>query len=107
MQVVGSIIECQLILLAIQRKLSLADAVAPTTYQCRKVGLLSAGQLFNTIVTLNNVSNVSVFVGHHNGDDSSTIVGDCYFIAFTVTENVQIGFLTFDGGLEVFSLQTT
>ena len=34
MQVVGTVVECQLVLFSIQGKLTFADTVAPTANQC-------------------------------------------------------------------------
>ena len=107
MQVVRTVVECQLVLLAVQRELTFADTVAPATNQGREVGLVTAGELLDTIMTLDNVSNVTILVGHHDGHNGTTIVRDGYLIALTVTKDVQVGLLTVDRGLEVFSLQTT
>ena len=106
-QMVRTVVECQLVFLTVQCELSLTDTVTPATNQCREVRLIAAGQLLNTIVTLNDVSNVTILIGNHDSHNGTTIVRDGYLIAFTVTEDVQVGLLTVDSGLEVFSLQTT
>lgn len=59
------------------------------------------------VVTLNHVSNVTVFVWYHDGTNGATVICDGYFVSLAVTEDVKIGFLTVDCGLKVLSLQTT
>ena len=107
MQMVGTVVEGQLIVLAIQRELTLADTVTPTANQGGEIRLLTAGELFDTVVTLDHVTYFTVFVRHHDSADGTAIIRDGYFETLTVPEDVQIGLLTINGGLEVLALQTT
>ena len=74
MQVVRSIVKSQLILLAVQNELAFADTVTPTSDQCRQIRLVSAGQLLNAVVTLDNVSYFTILAGNHNSTNGTAIV---------------------------------
>ena len=56
---------------------------------------------------LNNVCHLAVFVRNHDGYNSTTIVCDGYFVALVVSEDVQISLFPIDGGLKIFTFQTT
>jgi hypothetical protein len=103
---VGTVVEGQLIVLAVQRELSFADTVTPATDKRGEIRLLTTGELLDTVVTLDHVTYVTVFVWHHDSTDGTTIIRDGYFETLTVPEDVQIGLLTVNGGLEVLALQT-
>ena len=106
MQVVWAVIECQLIVFAVQRKLTFANTIAPTSNQCRKIGLLATHQLFNATMSLDNICYFTVFVWHHDGTDSTTVVTYCYLVALAVLQDVEIRLLTIHCGLEILTIQT-
>ena len=107
MQVVGTVVECQLIFFTVQDELSFTDAVTPTTNECWQVLLLATRQLLDAAVSLNDVCHFAILVRNHDSTDSATVVRDSYFVTFTVLQDVKVRFLTIDSGLEVFALQTT
>ena len=107
MQMVGTVVECQLVVLAVQGELSFADAVTPTSNQSGQVGLFTAHELLDAAMTLDDVTYFTVLVGYHNGTDSTSIIRDGYFVTQTVLQDVQIGFLTIDRGLKVLAFQPT
>ena len=88
MQVVRTVVQCQLIFLAVQGKLTFADAVSPASNQRREIRLLSAGQLLDAAMTLNNVSYISILVWNHDSTDSTTIIRDSNFVTFAVAQDV-------------------
>ena len=74
MQVVGTIVQGQLVVLAVQRELTFADAVAPTANQGGEERFLPTHQLFNVGMALNNVTYFAVLVRYHDGHNGSSIV---------------------------------
>ena len=107
MQGVGTIVDGELILLAVQLELAAADAVAIATDERREIRLGAVDDSFDGVVSLDDVGIVAVAVGNHNGYEGASVIGDGNFIAQTVFQNVKIGLFAVDSGLEVFALQTT
>ena len=107
MQVVRTVVQSKLIVLTVQRELTLADAVAPTANQCREVRLVAAGELLDAVVTLNNVCYFAIFIGNHDSTYCATIIRDSYFITLTVLQNVKIRLFSIHRGLEILAVQTT
>ena len=106
-EMVGTIVDGQLIILAIQCELTFADAVSPSSNQSRKVRFFTAGKLFYTSVSLDDITYIPVFIGNHDSYDSTTIIRHSNLVTFTVLKDVQICFLSIDRGLEIFTIQTT
>ena len=104
---VRTIVDCQLIILAVQSELAFADTVSPTSDKGREIRLVTTCELLDTVVSLNNVSYIAILVWHHDSADGATVVTDCYFVTLAISKDVQVGFLTIDSGLEVLPLQTT
>ena len=107
MQVVRTVVGSQLILFAVQLKLSFSDTVAPATNQCRQVRLLSAGELLDAAMTLNDVCYVAVFIRNHDSNNSAAIVRDCHFKTLTVLQDVKVCLLTINSCLEILAIQST
>ena len=105
-QTVGAVVDGQLVLLAMQLEPAFADAVAVAAHQRREVGLGALYYVLDVVVALYHVGVVAVAVGHHDGYDSTAIVGDSHFITLLIFKDVQIRFFAIDCGLKVFSLQT-
>ena len=74
MKVVGTVVESQLVFFAIKRKLSLADTVAPSANKGREVGLVTAGELLNAVMSLNDVSYFAILIGDHNCTNGTSII---------------------------------
>ena len=104
---VGAVVDGQLVFLAVERKLSLGDAVAVASDERREVCLAAVDGLMDVGIALDDVGTVAVFVGHHDGQDSSAIVGHCHFVALIVAKDVEVCILTVDSGLKILSFQTT
>ena len=107
MKGVRTVVDGQLILFAVQRELSTADTVAVSSDECRQKRLWAVNYILDIVVSLNNVGNFSILIGHHDCYNGSTVVGDCNLISESVSQYVQIGFLSVDSGLKVFTLQAT
>ena len=88
MQVVGTIIEGELVVLAVERELTLADAVAIASDKGGAIDLVGFHKSLNAVEALDDVSYLALPVGHHDGTDGAAIVGDCHFVTFTVAQNV-------------------
>jgi len=50
---------------------------------------------------------MAVFVGHHDGNQCSTEVGDGHFIAGFILQDEKICLFSIDSGLEIFTFQAT
>ena len=107
MQAVRTIIDRQLILLAMQLEASLANAVAVSSDKCREIRLWRIYYIVDIVVTLNNVGSITISIRNHNSNQSASIVRDSHFITFTVSQDVEVGFFTGYCRLKVGSLQST
>ena len=87
-QVVGAIVSSQLIFLAVEGEASFADTVAISSDKSGAIGLVGLNERLDVVETLDNVGHVAVLVGHHDGTDSSTVVGNGHFVSFTILQYV-------------------
>ena len=76
MQVVGTIVGGELILLSVQLELTLGDAVAETTDEGGEERLRRVDHIVDVVVALNDIGHFPVLVGHHDGNDGASVVGD-------------------------------
>ena len=105
-QVVGAVVDGQVVLLAVEGELAVADAVALATYEGGEEGLGRAHAVVNVVVSLNHVGIVAVAVGHHNSYECAAIVGDGHFHTVFVGQEEEVGGFTIDFFLEIFTLQS-
>lgn len=54
-----------------------------------------------------DVGSFAIAVWDHDSYECATIVGDSYFVTFTVLQNKEVGLLAIHSGLKVLTLQTT
>ena len=106
-QVVRTVVCCQLIILAMQMELAFADAVAITAYQCRQIWLRRVDDILNVVMSLYDVGYLAIFIRNHNSYDGTTIISHRHLVTGSILKNIEVCFLTLDSGLEVFSLQAT
>jgi hypothetical protein len=104
-EVVRTIVDSQLILLAIEGELTMLDAVAITTDECAQEGFGRCYNLVDRVVTLHYVAQLAVAVGHHDGEQCTAIVCESYLITQLVGEDVEVRFLTIDIFLKIGLLQ--
>ena len=83
-QVVGTIVDGQVILLAVEVELALGDTVAVAADEGTEERLGAVDDAVNVVVTLDNVGNVAIAVGYHNRNNGTAIVGDAYLIAGSI-----------------------
>lgn len=107
MEVVGSVIGSQLVFLTVEGELSLGDTVAITTDETAQIRLGRVDDIVDIIMAHNNIAEVAVFIGDHDGYEGTAEVGERHFMAFLVLEDVEVGLLTFYRGLEILSFQAT
>ena len=105
-QVVRTVVDCEVILLAVDSELTLAYSVAVTAYKCAQEWLRAVELVVDTVVSLNYIGIVAVLVRNHDATYRATIVCDCYFVALLVLENEQCclfaAYLFFEvGGLQL------
>ena len=84
-QAVGTVVDGQHVLLAVQLESSLADAVAVAADERGKIGLRRIDHILNVVVALDHVGSDTVFVRYHDGDNCATVVGDGHFIAILIS----------------------
>ena len=105
MEVVGAVVNGELVFLAIEGKLTVLDAVTVAADKCAEEGLGRCYYLVDRVVTLYYIALFAVAVGHHDGEQCTAIVGECYLVTQLVGEDVQIGLLSVDIFLKVGLLQ--
>ena len=105
-QVVGTIVDGQLILLAVEVELALGNAVAVAADEGAEERLGAVDQAVDVVVALDDVGYVAVAVGHHNRNDGTTIVGDAYLIAGGILEDVETNLLAGNYLLKIRGLET-
>ena len=104
---VGTIVDRQIVFLAVQLELTLANAVAVASDEGGEIGFRAVYHALDGVVTLNHIAHVAVFVGHHDGDQCSAIVGDGHFVTQAVLQDVEIRLFSVYCGLEIFFSQAT
>ena len=106
MQVVGTVVDCEVIFLTVHRETTFTDAVAiPADKSTQKrFGRMNAAVY--VVVPLDDIGHMAVAVGHHDCHEGTTVVGDGYFHSVTVCQDKQIRFPAVYLFLEVFSFQS-
>ena len=105
MEVIGSVVDRKVILLAIELELTTANAVAVAAHQGRKERFGGIDAVVDIVVSLNHVGQFATAVRHHDSDNRAAIVGDSYFVTFDIAKQKQVYFFSADlllkvGGLE-------
>ena len=85
---VRTIVERQLVLLAVKGELTLADTVTITSDESGAINLVGFNKSLNAVEALDNIGYIAILVGNHDCADSAAIIGDCHFVTFAVTQNV-------------------
>ena len=100
MQAVAVIVGDELVLLAVERELAVADAVAIATDECTEVA--AVGTILDivgyVVMTQAHVGHLAVLVGHHDADDASAEVGEAYFHACCVLQYVKLSAVCLEVG---------
>jgi len=94
------------VLLAVELELTVTDTVTETTDKSREVRLIALEVLIYVIKSLNDIGNLAILVRNHDCYDSTTIVRNCYFVAFAILKNVEICLLSVDLSLEVCGIDS-
>ena len=96
-QVVGAVVDGEVVFLAVQREVAFTNAVAVTAYEGGEEGLGRIDAVVDVVVSLNDVSHLTFAVGHHDG----------YLHAVGIGKEEEVRLLTIDNLLEVFLFQST
>ena len=104
-QVVGSIVHGQCILLSVEGKLAVLDTVAIAADERAQEGFGRCDYLVDRVVALNHVAQLAIAVGHHDGEQCATVVGEGYLVAQFVGKDEEVGLFTIDIFLKVGLLQ--
>lgn len=101
MEVVGAIIDGKAIFLAVELELATADAVAITSHEGGEERLWTAEAVVDVVVTLNDVGQMAITVGYHNGYDGTAIIGDGNLAAIRICQEEKFDLLAANFLLEV------
>ena len=91
MQAVGTVVDGELVVLAVNRELAFGDAIAVATDEGSEVAAFCAVLLVVSDVVMSeaDIGHVAVLVGDHDADDASSEVREAHFHAFSVGEDVE------------------
>ena len=84
MQAVGTVVDGQLVFLAVELELTFGNAVAVAADERREVGFGRVDDILNIVVSLNDIGQSALAVGYHNGNDGASVIGYGDFVANTV-----------------------
>lgn len=107
MQMVGAIVDSQVVLLAIELELAAAYTVTITSHKSGEEGLGAVQTVVDTVMPLDDVGHLAVTVGYHNGHDGTAIIGDSYLAAICIGEEKEIDLLALYFLLEVGAFEAT
>ena len=102
MKVVRTVVDCEMILLAIECELTLTNAVAIATYKRREEGFGRRDAIFNIIMSLNNIRINAILIRHHDCHERTTIVRYRNFHTISIGKHEEVNFLTINDFLKVF-----
>ena len=105
MQTMTVIVDRQLNGLSAYAYLSLVDAVGITTDGSAKVAGYT-DVLANAVKAQHYILQLTFDIGHHNGYDAGTEIGNADFHAVLVGQYIQGGTVTVYNGLEIFRIET-
>ena len=57
-------------------------------------------------MSLNDIGDVPILVGNHDGNQCAAIIRDADLISRLVDQGEQIGLLSLDSGLKIFTFQS-
>ena len=106
-QVVRPVVHGEVVLLAVEREATLADAVAVAAYERAEERFGRIEAVVDIIVSLDNVGIVAVAVGHHDSHERAAVVGNGHFHAVFISQEKQIYGLAVDFLLEILSFEPT
>ena len=101
MEVIGAVVDGEVVDFAIEVKLSMADTIAIAPHQSREEGFGRVDTIVNVVVSLNDIGQVALTVGYHNGYDSAAIICDCHFVAIRIAQEEEIHLLSTNFLLEI------
>ena len=87
MEVVGAVVDCKAVLLAVNCELALAYAVAVAAYQCAEEWLGAVQEVIDAVVSLDDIGVVAVLVGNHDAAYCASVVCYCHFATSLVLED--------------------
>ena len=105
MKVVRTVVDCKIVLLAVDCELAFTYSVAVASYQCAEERFGAIQEVVDAVMSLYYIGVVAVLVGNHDAANRSTVVCYCNFAAFLVLENEKSGFLAANDLFEVGGLE--
>ena len=90
MEMIGPVVDGQMILLAVEREAPLAYAVAIAPHQSAQKGFWTRHDPLYIVMSLYNIGKVPVSVGHHNRYKGTSVVSNRYFAALAVTQDEEV-----------------
>ena len=93
-------------MLAVERELTFGNTVAETTDDPGEIRLRRIDDILDVVVAHDDVGPLPIAVGNHDSYERTTIVCDCYFVTFTISQNKEVCLLAVHSGLKVLTLQT-
>ena len=86
-EVVGTVVDGEVVLFSVNCELALAYAVAVTAYKCAEEWLGAVQKVVYAVVSLNYVRIVAVLVRNHDAAYCASVVCDCNFATCFVLQN--------------------
>ncbi len=104
-QMVGAVVDGEVVLFAVNSELAFADAVAITADKCAEEWLGAVQKIVDAVVSLDYIGVVAVLVGDHNAAYCATVVCDCNFVALLVLQYEQRCLFAANGLFEISGFQ--
>lgn len=104
-KVVGTIVDGEVVVLAVELEGTAADAVTITSHERGEEGLGGSDAVGNAVVALNDVGHIALTIGYHNGHDATAIIRDGYLAAICISQEEEVNLFSIYNLLEVSALQ--
>jgi hypothetical protein len=104
-QMVRAIVHGQLIFYTVQFELTLGDTVSVTTDEGAKEWFWTVDCLVNSVMALDDIGIVAIFVRYHDSYYGTTIISNGYFGTRFVLQDEEVGLLAVYNFLKIGSLE--
>ena len=76
---VRTVVDCKIVLFAVDCELSFADAVAVATYKSAEEWFRAVQEIVDAVVSLDYIGKIAVLVGNHEAAYCTAVICDCNF----------------------------
>ena len=106
MKVIRTIVYRELIFFTTQLETSTSNTIAVAANEGRKEGLWRIDAGIDIVVCLNHIGVLAIAIGHHDSDNSTTVVGNRHFITLNVAQEEKICLLSINFLLKIGGIKT-